>query len=312
MKNTCITIMLVLSVCRGAAHARSIADDAKPSDHKEWLACEKDDDCTSVKVGCYYWQPVAKKFATAMKREHFTACRKSVPAGPQPPSGCVNHVCVNKFTVGYWKLLGEGPDYYGFQNQWIRRRLDSCLRAASVGLDGDGYASLLGLYSQKVAEFIREKRPAEDERLEQVLEAVIPCEGPVTLGRTQEKWLKIQEEDSSSIRARVVHAPIEYPLDDLYPPLLQYKMVLKECSAAQKTRPSPWGDMRVKFAIEPSGKIDPNSFEGTVMAAAHMREFADCLSTPFKQLVFPPPQDGLRVHVDVLYQVPFNDSGREQ
>ena len=68
---------------------------AVPPVNKEWLACEKDTDCTSVEVGCWHWQPVNRKYAEQMKSAGFVACKKSVPAGPQPASRCVAQVCVN-------------------------------------------------------------------------------------------------------------------------------------------------------------------------------------------------------------------------
>ena len=66
---------------------------AWPADEKDWLACKKDADCTSVKLGCSYWQPVNKKYAKAMKEKYPVSCLQTLPAGPQPPPYCISHMC---------------------------------------------------------------------------------------------------------------------------------------------------------------------------------------------------------------------------
>jgi len=62
---------------------------------KEWLACESDTDCTSITMGCSYWQPVNKQYIEQMKSARTMDCISTTKEGPQPASGCVNRVCAN-------------------------------------------------------------------------------------------------------------------------------------------------------------------------------------------------------------------------
>jgi hypothetical protein len=81
-------VLILLIVAAGYAFAAS-------AENKEWLVCEKDADCTSVELGCSYWQPVNKKYVTEMKTAGPAACLKSVPVCPQPTPRCADQVCVN-------------------------------------------------------------------------------------------------------------------------------------------------------------------------------------------------------------------------
>lgn len=82
----------------------------RPADHREWLACAKDEDCTSVELGCAYWQPVNKASADAMKDAYPPVCAASAPPGPQPPARCKEHACVNLRIQDNQKIMGPGPD----------------------------------------------------------------------------------------------------------------------------------------------------------------------------------------------------------
>ncbi|MDE2290815.1 MAG: hypothetical protein KGL53_01925, partial [Elusimicrobia bacterium] len=56
-----------LGLCAALLAATASAAPAKPSEHAQWQACRKDADCTSVELGCWYWQPVSKAHAEDMK-----------------------------------------------------------------------------------------------------------------------------------------------------------------------------------------------------------------------------------------------------
>lgn len=60
-----------------------------------WTACQKTSECGVAEIGCYYWQPVNKKFARVMQRDWFQnhGCLSSVSAGPIPNVACVDRVC---------------------------------------------------------------------------------------------------------------------------------------------------------------------------------------------------------------------------
>lgn len=156
---------------------------ADPPVEKGWLTCEKKADCTSVKAGCYYWQPVNKKYAAAMKEAHPPNCELSVPAGPQPTSSCADHLCVNDpYTVKNWRLAG--PDGRFILANVIGDRMNSCLHAAKVELNVDNRTFLRDSYIQQVDNDIRQKHIAEDKRLDQLMESMISCKELLTRAKS--------------------------------------------------------------------------------------------------------------------------------
>src|SRR3989442_15251897 len=92
-------------------------------DEEKWLACETDGECTSVKLGCYYWQSVNKAYAAAMEKRHRTGCKKSRSAGPRPHSSCFNNLCVKFYTGEDWKRLED----YQKRTPGVGR-MDECIR----------------------------------------------------------------------------------------------------------------------------------------------------------------------------------------
>ena len=147
--------------------------DAAPSDEIPWLACEKDADCTSVELGCYYWQPVNAKYAEDMKK-YMSACAKSVEAGPQPSSRCADHLCVDDpYTVKYWKQL-DVP----LKNGPVDKRILACLDAAKIWVNriGYDYVTLREPFLQKLDELIAAGTFDANQPLEQVVEFALPCD----------------------------------------------------------------------------------------------------------------------------------------
>lgn len=168
-KSLAILFLLVLFVLRNNLIA------AQPSEEKEWLTCATSEDCTSVELGCWYWQPVNKVYTKAMRDKYPPHCRVSLPPGPRPPAQCHDYRCINaSYTGKYWKEL-ESFRQVGF----IDRRISSCLQEA--GLDKqelsiyenadlrDPFIDLVGLLIEK--DSLKQAEP-----LEVVIENAISCE----------------------------------------------------------------------------------------------------------------------------------------
>jgi hypothetical protein len=149
-----------------------------PADEKEWLACEKDADCTSVQLGCYYWQPVSKAHAEDMRTKYMSACTASVFPGPQPSLSCVGHVCVNDpYTVKYWNQQGTPQDAL-FGIRFVDRRIVACLHAANMEANsiGSSYVELRDSFVPKIDGLIHQGKFHPDEPLDRVIESAISCE----------------------------------------------------------------------------------------------------------------------------------------
>jgi hypothetical protein len=58
----------------------------------KWEACSVDNDCTAVVTGCYYWQPINKKYSKELAGIIY-ACKKSVEPGLKPDVACIDHMC---------------------------------------------------------------------------------------------------------------------------------------------------------------------------------------------------------------------------
>ena len=218
-------------------------------------------------------------------------------------------------SVGYWKLLEADRFDSGIQMQLVSQRIEACLPGAYSKLSMDDYFVWRDRSIQNINQFIRDRKYSNSQPLDPIIDSSLACDDKIILERAQEKWQNVQAKDQ--IKVRVERIPTGYSLDDLYPPLVQYRSVLDQCLTAQDSHTPyggsrPWGDIHLTFTIEASGKMDPSSYDGTFMAAAHNREFLDCLSTPFKQLVFPPPKDRLSVRVNVLYQAALPSASSKQ
>lgn len=189
-KSPAILLLLALFVLRNNLIA------AQPSEEKEWLTCETSEDCTSVELGCWYWQPVNKAYAKAMQDKYSPLCRVSLPPGPQPPAQCHDYRCINaSYTGKYWKEL-ESFRQVGF----IDRRISSCLQEA--GLDAQKLsiyenAALRDPFIDSVDFLIAEDSSKQVEPLEDVIKNAISCEEVVirfrsTINKTNANMKKTQ------------------------------------------------------------------------------------------------------------------------
>ena len=302
MSRMIICLGLLLPTLARAASPLLASDSVNPSDRRAWLACGKDADCTSVELGCYYWQPVSKEFAAEMKAAYPPVCAKSVLAGLQPPARCVERLCANgPFTVRFWKLLDSGA-----QHRFVGQRMRACLQATTHTMNDDDFASWEALYFERVDRSIRGGRVDHDEPLERAAAAAIPCEKIVAWQRAQEQWDDVQARDLPTVRVRVESVAHDYPLDDLYPPLIGYRKEFQRCGRMTTREGATfWGDMRARFTIDPDGAVDPGSFDATYPATAYMRQFIDCASSAFRALTFPRPKDRRPVVTRVLIHLPF-------
>lgn len=62
-----------------------------------WRICSLDDDCISIKVGCWFWVIANKKYSKeVVENIGSRACLSSTNAGPQPVTACIDNVCVEK------------------------------------------------------------------------------------------------------------------------------------------------------------------------------------------------------------------------
>jgi hypothetical protein len=302
-----VTLCALASVTGLAAAA--LQGSSGPPVPGQWLACEKDADCTSVEMGCDHWQPVRRQYATSVKRRDSAACTKSTPAGPKPASSCVQRQCVNgPYTVRYWKLLGD-QDHSPIQYRLIHERMQSCLRAAKLEMSAKDSSSWSEHYFRRAYQVILEPGFSDEILLDVVLQSVIPCEELVDWQRAQDKWEQAQEHTATAPRVRVEHLRQGYSFDDVYPPLIEYARAFQRCGA-MSTREGFrfWGDMHAQFSIRTDGTVDPASMKATYPAASQMRRFVDCASGAFKDLSFPAPRDVRPVSVTVLIQIPANDA----
>lgn len=140
-----------------------------------WLACEENADCTSIILGCSYWQPVNKKYISEMRAASYLgACSASFPPGPQPTSSCVNRKCGNDPDHPYagkdWGRLGI------FQRQQlISERLYLCTETAGIKIQGPAYPGFRDPYLRKVDNFIRHNPSTANKPLDQIIASQIFC-----------------------------------------------------------------------------------------------------------------------------------------
>ena len=169
---------------------------AAPSVKKEWSACDNNDECTSVEGGCYYWQPVNRYYANAMKTALFTSCKKSIDPGPQPISSCVSHLCVNNpytmggvnpYTVKQWTFLETHFDDQGIRFQLVGERINECLQAGAMVLSQLAKLTLTNHYTSMIDAGIHKNRFSEDKPMFQVIKSVISCEDVVSRAKSLQK-----------------------------------------------------------------------------------------------------------------------------
>lgn len=271
-------------------------------DHPEWFTCASASECTSVKLGCYYWQPVNRHFVSAAAGT-WIGCLQSISAGTQPTGSCVNHQCVNDpFTVKNWAQLEPHQKF-----ELVMSRVDECGQA-SGGLSNDGYSiSWTQRYEAVLDEQIRNRQFPDNQLLTIAVKAVVPCAELVAWEQGQEKWRSIQSKSGSIRRVVVEKVQPTYSLDNLYPAMVAYAEVYQRCGqTSSMAGVTFWGDMHAAFTLDAQGGIDPASLKATypgVGGVAYMRPFLDCASTAFKKLSFPPPQNHLTVYIEATIQV---------
>jgi hypothetical protein len=194
----------------------------------------------------------------------------------------------------------------GAQHRFVAQRLHACLQATTHTMNGDDFASWETLYFERVDRSIRGERVDQDEPLDRAAESAIPCDNIVAWRRAQEKWDDVQARDLPAVRVRVESVANDYPLDDLYPPIIGYRKEFQRCGQMTTREDATfWGDMRAKFTIDPDGAVVPASFDATYPATAHMRQFIDCASSAFKALAFPRPKDRRPVAAQVLIHLRY-------
>ncbi|MBI5025037.1 MAG: hypothetical protein HZC18_08605 [Candidatus Omnitrophica bacterium] len=61
----------------------------------EWRSCSTDSDCIAGLVGCWYWEPVNKKYIEEFynKKTLASVCRRSIDPGFQPVTACIEKEC---------------------------------------------------------------------------------------------------------------------------------------------------------------------------------------------------------------------------
>jgi hypothetical protein len=87
------TLVKLFNVLLACILISATATFAAPPEHKEWLSCNENSDCTAVLVGCYQWVPVNMTYAADRAREGEVYCKKSIEPGNQPNVDCMDHFC---------------------------------------------------------------------------------------------------------------------------------------------------------------------------------------------------------------------------
>jgi hypothetical protein len=142
---------------------------------EEWLACEQASECTSVELGCWYWQPVNGKYTAEIKAANTPDCRRSVASGPQPQPSCIDQHCANApFTVDYWAHL-ENCQKAGL----VGDRVNECLRSAHISPQLRRDVTLRESYLQAVEKTFQIKEFPPDIPLAKIIGLWIGCEDVV-------------------------------------------------------------------------------------------------------------------------------------
>jgi hypothetical protein len=269
-------------------------------DHPEWFTCASTSECTSIKRGCYYWQPVNKKYRMRLPS---SSCLKSYSAGPQPTASCVHHQCENApFTVRDWSRLESYQKY-----QLVSSRVEVCRGAAGLSITSGSIETWTTRYEAELDKSIRERRFPENEVLTAAAMKVVPCDELIAWEREQEQWKIDQSRIGSARRVIIEQVQPLHSLNNFYPKLIEYAKVFEQCGqTSSRTGVTFWGDMRVTFSVKSDGTIDPGSVEATYPAVAYMHPFLDCASTAFKTLTFPKSLEDQPIRVTALIQVQSN------
>lgn len=289
----------MLSLLCAAGGATASEEASSPlDDHPEWLACNTSAECTSVTLGCYYWQPVNKNYAAAASSAG-SSCLKSVPAGPQPTASCVDHECVNApFTVRYWTKL---ESYQKFQQ--VMRRVEACHQASGSAARTEELAEWTWQYEAVLDGQIRSNVFMDDQPLSAAIQSVVPCAELIEWEQGQEKWQAIQAKNSPNLRVTVAKVQPAYKLDSLYPPLLAFAEQYRQCGQSYVMPGFTFtGDMQARFMLDAEGRIDPASLNATYPGVAYMRPFLSCAETAFKNLSFPLPPSQKPIAIEALIQ----------
>lgn len=295
-------IFLFILLCEFFTSIVAFASD-EPSglldDHPEWFTCASASECTSVKLGCYYWQPVNKNFSSSAARIG-SSCLNSIPAGPQPTMSCVDHQCVkDPFTVQYWSQL---ESYQKFD--LVMSRVEACRQASGEFLNREDSTSWTQQYEAVLDEQIRNHQFPDKQLLTIAVQTVVPCATLVAWEQGQEKWRSIQSKNDFPRRVVVEKVQPTYPLDNLYPTLVAYAKVYQRCGQTSSVAGDTFsGDMHAIFTLDAYGGVDPASLKATYPGVGYMHPFLDCASTAFKKLSFPLPQNHQTVYIEALIQV---------
>ena len=165
----CSTLALFLIVYSYATYSH-----AAPADETAWISCTKDADCTSVKLGCWYWQPVNKSHAEDMRKKYVLGCLKSTNIGPQPTPRCDQGVCINSpYTVGYWIDL----DMVG-KNKVVDTRISACIKQGHAETEkpsGLSYVDFRQPFLDKANAMLNPGKFPKDTTIAKAMASIVPC-----------------------------------------------------------------------------------------------------------------------------------------
>ncbi len=101
-----ILIVFCFILLNSMCIANAVESDKKTVNNKQltsaevplaWRICSQDDDCVSIKVGCWFWVIANKKYIKEVKENVGSqACRSSTNPGPQPGTACIDNICVHQ------------------------------------------------------------------------------------------------------------------------------------------------------------------------------------------------------------------------
>jgi hypothetical protein len=90
-----IFVSCLIGLLLAPAAARADGFGRLPANQQQWMACDQDSDCTSIVMGCSFWQPINKDHVRDMRNAYMAKCLSRTDPGPQPPSICAGKVCEN-------------------------------------------------------------------------------------------------------------------------------------------------------------------------------------------------------------------------
>jgi hypothetical protein len=266
-------------------------------DHPEWLSCSVSSDCISVQLGCYYWQAINKTYSS--RATAGVACTKSNPPGPQPTTHCEDHKCVNDpFTVAVWDHL---EPYQKFSV--VSRRAEAC-RPGPNPIPSPDDAAKIYVYETAMDDAIHSNRFPDTALIDDAVKQIVPCKELIAWEKGQRKWQAVQVKENRARRVRVEDVYPVYPLDALYPVLIQYARTFQRCGQnSSRAGVTFAGDLNIQFSIHPGGAVELDSSRTTYPAVAYMRPFIECAESAFRKILFPAPSAGQPIAVKVLIQI---------